>query len=419
MNTENVLTTVRHYISVGRHNQAIKELNHALSSAPEDPELHFLLALCYYEKDKYKRALHHIFQTLQKAPDNALVHQTYGAILIALNQHKQAQMAIDQAMRLNPQDADNYAVQAQLYIERQYWDDALAAADDGLAIDPENTDCLNFRSMALTKLRRHKDASATIATTLHQAPENPNAHANMGWQKLHQNQPREALTHFQEALRLQPDNDYAKSGLVEALKARNPIYRVLLAYMLWMITLSPGVRFGVLIGGYVLYRIALGLVGGNPQLGVILWPLIAVYVLFALLTWVGVPAFNLLLLIHPYGRYALDFKQRITACVFGAMLVTTVTATALGWFGNLPIVLSFGIMTAMLTIIVTHSLQLLGTRKFTSRAVVSGVLIALMLTVIGAELTGQQALASSMYILFLISFVGAMWFCALSSTQRG
>ncbi|MDB5311521.1 MAG: tetratricopeptide repeat protein [Gemmataceae bacterium] len=46
-----------------------------------------------------------------------------------------------------------------------------------------------------------------------------------GWALLHARQPAEALTHFREALRLDPTNEWARDGLIEALKARYWVYR--------------------------------------------------------------------------------------------------------------------------------------------------------------------------------------------------
>ena len=50
-------------------------------------------------------------------------------------------------------------------------------------------------------------------------PENAHTNANQGWSLLHGGQPGKALEHFREALRLDPDLEFARAGMVEALKA--------------------------------------------------------------------------------------------------------------------------------------------------------------------------------------------------------
>ena len=61
-------------------------------------------------------------------------------------------------------------------------------------------------------------------------PENPYTHQARGFALLQQGDAKGALVHFQEALRRDPQSRGARAGLVEALKAQNPLYRVVLAW---------------------------------------------------------------------------------------------------------------------------------------------------------------------------------------------
>ena len=96
------------------------------------------------------------------------------------------------------------------------------------------------------ELRGSFDARAFVP--LAQDPEDARTHLNLGWSKLSAGQPREAADHYLEALRLDPASDTARAGLVEALKARNPIYRVFLWWFLWLARLPTALAFAVLIG---------------------------------------------------------------------------------------------------------------------------------------------------------------------------
>ena len=66
--------------------------------------------------------------------------------------------------------------------------------------------------------------------------------------------PPPADTRVREALRIAPENEYARHGLVEALKARHLVYRMMLAYFLWMARLSSKARWAVVIGALVLFN---------------------------------------------------------------------------------------------------------------------------------------------------------------------
>jgi len=111
------------------------------------------------------------------------------------------------------------------------------------ALDPEHAGCLNLRAMAEVKLGRKAQAAATIEAALARDPENAGTHANRGWTYLEESDPGRALEHFREALRLDPENEWAREGMVEALKARHGVYRLVLRCFLWMQKLGESARW--------------------------------------------------------------------------------------------------------------------------------------------------------------------------------
>lgn len=419
MNHEKMLAEARHYLAVGRFDKVIERTKQVLANDPQDAQVLIYMGLAELQLDRPKAAREIFAQARQLLPDTAMVHTLYAETLIALQRLNEAQEAVNTARRLDPNDADVYAAQARIELTRQKWDEALIATERGLKIDAEHEDCGNLRSMALTKLRRTDDASNQTLEQLRRDPNNAMAHANRGWQYLHANNPKEALNHFKESLRIEPGNDWAKAGLVEALKARNPIYRILLAYFLWMSTMDTRLRWAVIICGYLVYRAADRLAVTFPEVAMFLWPFIGVYLLFVLLTWVGVPAFNLLLMISPYGRYALPWDDRLTAGVFGGLLVGVITSLGVGWYANIEPLYDMGIMLGLSTLIIVAALQLIGTRKFVSRAVIAGVLVVLMVAVTILEFQGQTELANRAYTVFMLAFIASMWFNVLAGSRTG
>ena len=108
--------------------------------------------------------------------------------------------------------------------------------------------------------------------------------------------PKKAAEHFREALRLDPQNDWARRGIIEALKARHFIYALMLKYFLWMARFSRGGQMGILLAAYFGNRILAGVAHANPNLAPWILPLRILYVAFALMTWLAYPLFNLCLL---------------------------------------------------------------------------------------------------------------------------
>ncbi len=235
---------------------------------------------------------------------------------------REALVAIEEAIRLDPSDPDFHAVRANIFFERRDWPAALAAAEAGLELDPEHTDCNNLRAMALDKLGRRDQAGETVEATLARDPSNVTSHFVQGMLHVGSN-PDQAMVHFREALRMDPDFEPARAGLVEAIKARNPIYRGMLSYFLWCGRLSGKAQWGLMLGGYFGSQFLHGLAKNNPSWSPVIMPVLVVYLLFAWMTWLAYPLFNLLLRFHPQGRQALSTDQvRGSNWLAGGLLIT-------------------------------------------------------------------------------------------------
>src|SRR5205823_12580613 len=220
-------------------------------------------------------------------------------------------------------NADYFGILASLELRKSRWREALVAANQGLEIEPENGLCTNLRAQALVKLGDRAAAATTMGEALARRPDDAYTHANQGWALLHAGQPRQALDHFREALRLDPELEWARAGIVEALKARNFVYRWMLAWFLWMSRLTPGARWGLVIGAYFGTRVIRYAAENSPDLAPFLWPLLFAYAGFVLLTWLAPSFFNLLLRLDRFGRYALSTDQLRGANLLAACLVVS------------------------------------------------------------------------------------------------
>ena len=118
----------------------------------------------------------------------------------------------------------------------------------------------------MVKLGRRGEAGAASTRQLSRDPEDAYSHANQGWTLLHRGDPRKALEHFRESLRLDPDLEWARAGIVEALKARYVVYRWVLMYFLFMARFSERAQWIILLGGYLGYRMLINVAKSHPPL---------------------------------------------------------------------------------------------------------------------------------------------------------
>jgi len=317
----------------GRHDLAERELRQHLVEEPGDGLAHAVLATCLLDQGRLDAAEAAARDALGHAPDVGFVHYALARVLSARNRDVEATAAIAEAVRLDPLSANFHALRAAIDFDRRRWAEALAAAEACLQLDAEHVAGNNVRAMALVKLGRKAEAGETISAALARDPENATTHANQGWTLLEQGRHREAMKHFRESLRLDPTGDWARAGLVEAIKAANPLYALVLRYFLWMAKLGTGAQWAILLGGFFGSRALAGLAETNPAWAPWVNPIRIAYFCFALLTWLAVPLANLVLFLHPFGRHALDHDQRAQARWVGGCVLLAVGALT-GWFAG-------------------------------------------------------------------------------------
>jgi tetratricopeptide (TPR) repeat protein len=318
-----------HLFQISRYADAELELRRALAERPHDPHAHALLGLCLVRQEKLQEAQAEVEQAIVLAPDWDYVHFCRAIILQERRRYDEAEASAREALRLDPASPRNYAQLASILYSQKKWQAALDAAVAGLQYDAEDAECTTWRTASLTKLGRQREAIDTVDEALARDPDDSYAHANKAWALLHEGKSRPAIEHFREALRLDPTNEYARYGMVEALKARNPIYRLVLGYFLWMARLDGKVQMGILMGGFVGARILNSVAQTSPAIAPWVLPIQLLYALFVLLTWFAMPLFNLLLRFNRFGRHALSRDQRIASNWF-ALCLALCFASAVG-----------------------------------------------------------------------------------------
>ena len=311
------------YIERGRPDLAIDELRRALADDPDNAECLAWLAAALTATDQNEESEAFAREAIGRAPDWAFPHEVLAHALIGRGKPKAAEAAAREALRLDAEDAGNYAVLASALGGQRRWREALDAAEQGLEMDPNDDDCANVRATALIQLGQAEDADFALQEALRHDPEDAVTHHNVGWAALHANDHEKAIRHYREALRLDPSSEAARAGLVEALKARSPIYRIFLRFFLFLTRIPAQVVFALLIGSIFLRSALRSLSEAYPALAPFLMPVFYATIAFILLTWIAEPLFNLLLRFDREGRHALLPIQIRQANWLLAMLLLT------------------------------------------------------------------------------------------------
>jgi Flp pilus assembly protein TadD len=409
-----------------RYELAEDELRQSLGAEPHNAYTHALLALCLARRGQFKDATAEAQQAVQLSPDFPFAHYALASIWHERNYDREALAAVQEALRLDPSETNFFALLAKIHLNESRWREALEAAERGLQLDAEDVDCNNLRAIALVKLGRKAEAGATIDAALRRDPDNAGSHANQGWTLLEKNQPKEALEHFREALRLDPQNEWARRGIIEALKARNFIYALMLRYFLFMAKFSRRGQWGIVLGAYFGNQILRALAQANPGWAPWILPLRILYIVFALMTWIASPLFNLLLRLNRFGRMVLSRDQVIASNYIGCVLLLALLALvgACVFGPNSPWMMAALIFGLLLLPVAGTFRCPAGSRTimgvYTGIAAASGV-AAIALFFLSGSQSDPEAMRGLGAVFFMISLLGSVassWIVNVLVTRR-
>ncbi len=197
---------------LGHRRRALKYARRAVAAAPFDIGTRVWLAEVYARRPDTRRALRTMDEALALDPENLYTHRKHGALLLHLRRNAQA-------------------------------------ARDALRLDPRDPELLDQLAQALTRLGRRKEASAVTRSALSEDPEHQPAHARLGWIGLAGGRHADAVLHFREALRLDPHDDRARHGLLDALRSSTFLYRWPLRLVFWVTSRPPWLTLCLIAGG--------------------------------------------------------------------------------------------------------------------------------------------------------------------------
>lgn len=335
---ESLTARARILMEQNRYKEAEEMLRQALKENPYSAYTLSLIAEVNLHLDKVDEAESMVNSAIAVAPHLAHLYYLKARVYLQKEQRNEAEKYLQQAIAMDPQNAHFFAIYANLKLAKKDFEGALKMADKALELDPSNLLGLNMRSTALFKLGNKEDSFQTIEGALREDPDNAYTHANYGWKLLEKGDRKKAQEHFREALRRDPFSDFARAGMVEALKAGNPVYRLFLKYSFFMSNLTAKYQWAVIVGLYLSTKVLGSIAESNETLRIYLTPIVILLSLFAFSTWIITPLSNLFLRLNKYGKYLLTKQQQmssnfvgISLLIFIAGLILRIVTANNGW----------------------------------------------------------------------------------------
>lgn len=201
--------------SLGNFSQAELEVQKHLALNPEDVDSITLLAACRSNLGRFREAQQLAGQAISLCPQSAYAHYVLAATCLAQGQVLEAELAIEEALRLEPNSC-TYLVflAAILPLDAPR---GLELARQALALEPHSLPAMQQLYLRLRYDGRVDAAESVLQDLLALYPENALVHEQVAWHSL--DSParlQEAIEHFQESLRLNPNQTSSMQGLLQA-----------------------------------------------------------------------------------------------------------------------------------------------------------------------------------------------------------
>lgn len=329
MNSDILFEKARLLFQQNRRIQAGDVLKELLAQDPNFAEAHSLLALCLLEnRDSWHDATREAEHAIHLEPDSGFAHYARASVLVKRNQFEEASSSIQEALRLDPDQSHYYALHASILAQQSQWPAALDAASRGLSLDPEDTSCASLRALALERLGRKGDALQQADAAVSRNPDSGQAHAMRGWALLQKGDYQAAQISFREALRLEPTDEFARQGMIQALNSNNFLFRIVFKFYSFVGRLASGAQWALILGLFIGMRALRSFAAANPEWQPYVFPITTLYLAFCLLSWIANPLFNTFLRFHPFGKFLLSNKEKWASNLIFSLLVLAILSAS-------------------------------------------------------------------------------------------
>ena len=201
--------------NLGNYAQAELEVRKHLALCPEDVDSITLLAACRCNLGGFKEAEQLAGRALGLNPLSAYANYVLAAACLSQGQVIEAELAIEEALRLEP-DSCTYLVFLAAILPLGA-PRGLELARQALALEPHSLPAMQQLYLRLLYDGRLTAAESVLQDLLARYPENALVHEQVAWHNLDSpERMRDAIEHFQESLRLNPNRASSMEGLLKA-----------------------------------------------------------------------------------------------------------------------------------------------------------------------------------------------------------
>lgn len=199
---------------------AIPAFEAALRLDPESWETRYNLGLALVHAGQQKRAQSELGRVVQQKPDYAPAHNALGLVLASLGGYETAAEAFKSVLKFEPHSINAASNLAQVLHSQKKYTAEIYYLRQALTFGPSKDQTIQLRlalGAVLDQVGKTDEAVAELRKLAVSYPMSPDAHYNLANVCAKHLRYKEARVEYQEALRLDPENDGARLSLAKTL----------------------------------------------------------------------------------------------------------------------------------------------------------------------------------------------------------
>lgn len=189
----------------GELDEAIAEYERALQFKPYLEQTQVLLGIAHGKKQRYEQASAHLLAALKLNPDSAVAHNNLARIHHTQGRLDDAIEHYTAALKLNPTLAQAHNNLGIVLLQKGELADGTVKLREALRLNPTNAESQFNLALALNQQEHWAEAAGWFAKTVGTGFNDANAHYQYALALARQHKPRDAMSHYAQALLAQPD----------------------------------------------------------------------------------------------------------------------------------------------------------------------------------------------------------------------
>jgi len=142
------LIGAQHYLKEGSYDQAIVQLNKALSIDPELAGAYYGRGRAYYEKQQYEQAILDFTKVIEINPQHTMAYEVRGGAYAVNGQYDKAISDFTKNIELNPEHTQAYGGRGAAYTAKGQYDQAISDLTKAIEKNPQITELYLLRGTA-------------------------------------------------------------------------------------------------------------------------------------------------------------------------------------------------------------------------------------------------------------------------------